>query len=304
MQIYRVAFKAMGGACEIVLAVGSEFAAHALAQPAIEEVQRIESKYSRYRPDSVVSRINASAGGAAVACDEETNALLDFADMLHRSSDGLFDITSGVLRRGWDFQQAHIPASEVLQSLCELVGWQRVERKAGAIRLGSGMQLDFGGFGKEYAADRAAAALADAGVAHGYVNLAGDMSILGPKPDGQPWMIGIQDPRFRDRVIATLPVKKGALATSGDYERYFEVDGQRYCHVLDPHTGFPVTHWRSVSVLAPLAIVAGSCTTVAMLKQAKGIPYLDATGFDYLAVDQSGRIHQKNHSTHSGSTYA
>jgi thiamine biosynthesis lipoprotein len=296
MHIYRVPFKAMASACEIVLAAKDEVAAHALAQPAIDEVLRIESKYSRYRLDSIISRINAAAGEAPVACDDETNALLDFADMLYRISDGLFDITSGVLRQAWDFNRAQLPEADRVQLFCRRIGWARIERDSGAIRLPApDMELDFGGFGKEYAADRAAAVLADTDVVHGYVNLAGDMRVLGPKPDGQPWMIGIQDPRVRERIIATLPVHSGALATSGDYERFFELDGRRYCHVLDPHTGQPVTHWRSVSVLAPLAIVAGSCTTVAMLKQAEGIAYLESTGFDYLAVDHAGLIHQKNY---------
>jgi thiamine biosynthesis lipoprotein len=106
-------------------------------------------------------------------------------------------------------------------------------------------------------------------------------------------MIGIQDPRRKGQLIATIPVYQGGLATSGDYERFFELDGQRYCHVLDPRNGQPVTHWRSVSVLAPLAVVAGNCTTIAMLKQTEGLAFLQASGMDYLAMDQHGAIHTK-----------
>jgi thiamine biosynthesis lipoprotein len=155
------------------------------------------------------------------------------------------------------------------------------------------MELDFGGFGKEYAADRAATMMAARGAKHGYVNLAGDLRVLGPKPDGAPWMIGIQDPRRRGEVIATIPVYQGGLATSGDYERYFELEGQRYCHILDPNTGWPVTHWRTVSVLAPLAVVAGNCSTIAMLKQADGLAFLQASGMNFLAMDQHGAIHTR-----------
>ena len=155
------------------------------------------------------------------------------------------------------------------------------------------MELDFGGFGKEYAADRAGAVLAARGLRHGYVNLAGDMRMLGPKPDGSPWMIGIQDPRDKTAILATIPVDRGGLATSGDYERYFELDGKRYCHILDPRSGQPVTHWRTVSVVAPLAVVAGNCATIAMLKQADGLAFLEACGMNYLAVDQSGTVHVK-----------
>jgi thiamine biosynthesis lipoprotein len=155
------------------------------------------------------------------------------------------------------------------------------------------MEIDFGGFGKEYAADRAGAILAAQGVRHGYVNLAGDMRVLGPKHDGRPWMIGIRDPRRKDQVMATIPVEQGGLATSGDYERFFELDGRRYCHVLDPRSGRPVTFWRTVSVVAPLAVVAGNCTTIAMLKQSNGLAFLEACGMNYLAMDQYGSIHLK-----------
>ena len=294
MRTFRIPFKAMASACELVLAVDDEPEAQAMAGAAIAEVQRIEAKYSRYQPDSIVSRINAAAGGQAVACDEETWSLLNYADSLYQSSGALFDITSGVLRRAWNFYDHRLPAAADLEALRQLIGWRRVEREAQAVRLPeAGMELDFGGFGKEYAADRAGAVLAAKGLRHGYVNLAGDMRMLGPKPDGSPWMIGIQDPRDKTAILATIPVDRGGLATSGDYERFFELDGKRYCHILDPRSGQPVTHWRTVSVVAPLAVVAGNCATIAMLKQADGLAFLEACGMNYLAVDQSGTVHVK-----------
>jgi thiamine biosynthesis lipoprotein len=294
MRTFRIPFKAMASACELVLAVDDEPEAQAMAAAAIAEVQRIEAKYSRYQPDSIVSRINAAAGGQAVACDDETWSLLSYADSLYQSSGALFDITSGVLRRAWNFYDHRLPAPADLEALRQLIGWRRVEREGQAVRLPeAGMELDFGGFGKEYAADRAGAVLAAKGLRHGYVNLAGDMRMLGPKPDGSPWMIGIQDPRDKTAILATIPVDRGGLATSGDYERFFELDGKRYCHILDPRSGQPVTHWRTVSVVAPLAVVAGNCATIAMLKQSDGLAFLEACGMNYLAVDQSGTVHVK-----------
>jgi thiamine biosynthesis lipoprotein len=159
------------------------------------------------------------------------------------------------------------------------------------------MEIDFGGFGKEYAADRAAAAMDTQGVKHGYVNLAGDIRVIGPQPDGQPWMIGIQDPRQRGNMIASIPLEAGAIATSGDYERFFELDGRRYCHVLDPNGGQPVSFWRSVSIVAPVAVAAGSFSTIAMLKQEEGLAFLEASGMDYLAVDQHGKLYRKDATT-------
>ena len=290
--IRRIPFEAMASPCELVLAEADEARAASLARLAIEEVRRIETKFSRYRPDSIVSRINAAAGGEPVPCDDETWSLLEFADSLHQASQGRFDITSGILRQAWNFRQPRIPGADELAPLLRRIGWPRVERRDKTVRLPEpGMEIDFGGFGKEYAADRAGALLQQHGARHGYVNLAGDMRFFGPRPDGQAWKIGIQHPRQPGAVVATLPVSRGGLATSGDYERSFEIDGRRYCHILDPRSGLPVTHWQTVSVLAPLAVVAGNCCTIAMLAQEEGLAFLEACGFSYLAVDAQGRQH-------------
>jgi thiamine biosynthesis lipoprotein len=253
---------------------------------------RIERKYSRYISDSIVTKVNQNAGLAPVACDDETWALFQYASKLHEQSGGLFDITSGVLRQAWDFKAAVLPSSDKLEALRIKLGWQKVSLQNKRISLPiAGMEIDLGGFGKEYAADRAAQLLQEQGVTSGYVNLAGDMRFLGPKPTGEPWMIGIQDPRQTDQVIATLPMMSGGLATSGDYERYFELDGHRYCHVLNPLTGWPVKHWRTVSVAAPATVIAGCTSTMAMLMEEDGLAFLQATGFDFLAIDCRGKVH-------------
>ncbi len=295
MEIYRFGFDAMGGSGEVVLASKSKEEGLSIANLVLEEVGRIEFKYSRYRPESIVSRINGAAGSDFVECDEETASLFGYADTLYKMSDGLFDMTSGILRHAWDFSKAILPEPAKLSELLSLVGWNRVERQGNAIRLPeAGMEIDFGGVGKEYAADRAAAVVAAKGGRHGYVNLAGDIRLVGPKPDGSPWIIGIQDPRHKELTIASIPLHSGALATSGDYERFFEVEGNRYCHIIHPRTGYPVTYWRSVTVVAPLAITAGSCTTIAMLKGVDALAFLEDSGMGYLAVDQSGKIYHKN----------
>jgi thiamine biosynthesis lipoprotein len=282
----------MGSACEVVLAVNKD--AQSIAQMAINEVRRIESKYSRYTSDSVVTHVNQQAGLASVVCDDETWALLAYAAKLHEQSGGLFDITSGVLRQAWNFQLAVLPSAENVNAMRAKVGWHKVLLQNQSVFLPDvGMEIDLGGFGKEYAADRAAQVLQAQGVTSGYVNLAGDMRFLGPKPTGEPWMIGIQDPRRPNQVVATLPMVHGGLATSGDYERYFECDGQRYCHVLNPLTGWPVKYWRTVSVTAPAAVVAGCTSTMAMLMEEKGLAFLQATGFDFLAMDHTGKVHMR-----------
>jgi thiamine biosynthesis lipoprotein len=291
MEIFKIPFRAMASHCEVVIASNSKTEAQYLAQLAIDEVMRIEIKYSRYRPDSIISKINSHSSKKSILCDDETWSLLDYANALFQTSDGLFDITSGVLRRAWHFKEKRRPSDEDLAQLLPLIGWQQVEREDQKIFLPkSGMEIDFGGFGKEYAADRVASILSHKDVRSGYVNLGGDMRVLGPKSDGQAWMIGIQDPRQKNALIATIPVETGGLATSGDYERFFELDGQRYCHILNPKTGQPVSYWRSISVLSHFSVVAGNCTTIAMLKESEGRDYLESTGMRYLAVDQHGEI--------------
>lgn len=295
MQIFRFPFKAMACTCEVVLAQEDVNKAQVFANKAIWEVQRIEEKYSRYRDASIVSQINQAAGSHAIKVDAETWTLLEYANTLYRSSEGMFDITAGILRRAWNFSQATLPSEETLATLCELIDWHSVELKDQEIRLPqAGMEIDFGGFGKEYAADRAASILMENGIQSGYVNLGGDIRILGAKPDGQSWQFGIQDPRHIERLVATIPIERGALATSGDYQRYFDLDGQRYCHILDPRTGRPVRYWQSISVMAPLASMAGSCTTIGMLLQANALGFLDQAGVRYLAIDYQGNIHNNS----------
>ena len=287
----------MSSACEIRLdgrAGDGEPALAAAAQRAIIEVRRIEAKYTRYRDDSIVSRINAAAGARTpVEVDAETAALLDFAAQLHASSDGLFDITSGVLRRAWDFRAGRVPEPAALAELLPLIGWAQVEWQGQRMRLPrAGMEIDFGGFGKEYAADRAMAVLAASGQGHGFVNLGGDIRVLGPRADGSAWRFGIQHPRRCEATIASVDMREGALASSGDYERFFELDGRRYCHILDPRTGWPVTSWASISVTAPACAAAGALSTIAMLKGPQALAFLATQGATSLAIDTSMRRFQ------------
>ncbi len=292
MALYRFGFHAMAAVNEVQVHARDRGAAHAMAVRAVEEVARIERKYSRYRADSVVARINAQAGGAPVAIDAETAQLLDYADACFRQSGGLFDATSGVLRRAWRFDAGHLPDDTQVGALLPLIGWSRVERDAHSVRLPrAGMELDFGGFGKEYAVDRAALKLREAGAESALVNLAGDLAILGPQPSGAPWRVGVRHPRRDDAILASLPVTSGAIATSGDYERFVEVEGVRHCHILDPRTGRSARGFQSVTVHASSCLVAGSASTIAMLRgREAGLAWLEALGLAHLVVLEDGAV--------------
>jgi thiamine biosynthesis lipoprotein len=285
----------MAGVHAITVDADDESRARAAIDAAIADVLRIEAKYSRYRDDSVTTSINRAAGRHEVAIDGETSALLRYADHCHALSGGRFDISSGVLRRVWDFRRdpPRVPETAEIDAVRELIGWQHVQWSERAVRLAKpGMELDFGGIGKEYAADRASTILQERGIAHSLVNLGGDVRAVGGQANGSPWHIGIRHPREPEpAVIASVDVAEGAIATSGDYERYFELGGRRYCHLLDARTGMPVSAWQSMSVAAPLAVVAGSCSTIAMLLEEGAPAFLQTQGVAWLGVDAGGELH-------------
>jgi thiamine biosynthesis lipoprotein len=297
LTLYRYPFAAMGSRCEIRLYAPSEEPTATWARTAIADVLRLEAKYSRYRGDSVTAAINrVAAAGGAIDVDAETATLLDYAVTCYEQSDGLFDLTSGVLREAWNADRQELPDSDALERLLARLGWNKVRWQRPRIAFGvSGMEIDFGGVVKEYAADRAATLCAEAGFRHGLVDLGGDIKIIGPHPEGTPWVVGIQHPRDPEAVMATLDLFHGAIATSGDYERFIEIDGRRYGHILSPRTGMPVCGLAGVSVAAPECVVAGSTTTIAMLMEDRGPEWLDEVGLPHVWMDQKLRI---------GGTYA
>ena len=286
-------FTAMGCPCELRFATDTEDAFTLVARQCHHEIERFENKYSRYRPDSVTSAINRAAGRSAVAIDPETASILKYAAVCHEQSEGLFDITSGVFRQVWHRERTTLPQQSELDACLEKTGWDKVQYSGTQVYLPlAGMELDFGGVVKEYAADAAAIIAERAGIRHGLVNLGGDIRIVGPQPDGRPWPIGIVHPLKKDSAIATVPLIEGALTTSGGYERFVEIGGRRYSHLIDPRTGWPVEGLLSVSVVAGQAVVAGSIASIALLQRPDaGLAWLERCGVPYLAVDTQLKCH-------------
>lgn len=290
---YTFTFKAMGSRCELSMYARSSTEAERIFELAQKEVQRFEHKYSRYRTDSVTSQINAHAGsGKALAVDSETAQLLNYAHALFEQSEGLFDVTSGVLRKAWNFNSGVCPSDADLAPLLPLIGWSKVEWDGAQVGLPRpGMEIDLGGFVKEYAADVVAMLCRSEGVEHGFANLGGDIRIIGPHPDGSPWRVGIQHPREDHTAIIRVDVHRGAIATSGDYERFMLVDGQRYSHLLDPRTGRSLAlNFSSVSVIADLCVLAGSFSTIAMLKSVSEPHWLHDSDLAYVIIDQQMKL--------------
>ncbi len=293
--LYTMRFPLMGGSglVRFVADCGPE-RAEAITRKAERQARRIESKFSRYRPQSVLSEINLRAADGPVVVDDETELLIRAALDLHRTSHGRFDPTIGVLRRAWDFKTGRVPGAGELAALLPLVQASAVELRSGTVRFHRpGMELDLGGVGKEYAVDAVADLLASEGVESALVNFAGDVRTVGRRGDGRPWTVGVQDPRHSRRNRLTIAMARGAgIATSGDYERAFIKDGVRYHHLLDARTGLPARGLASATVIAPRTFQAGCLATAAFLLGPKlGMDLLESTpGAEGVLITESGQV--------------
>lgn len=267
---FLFSFHAMATPCEVRLQTDDANLAAAAGLAVEAEARRIEQKFSRYKSDSVVGMINASAG-REMAVDAETAHLLSFAANCFQVSDGLFDVTSGALRRIWRFDGSdNIPTNAQIKSLRQLIGWEKVSWNPPAITLPVGMEIDLGGLAKEYAVDKALGAVREITSAPALVNFGGDLRVSGPRAHDKRWKVAIESVDSNGQAAGMLELADGALATSGDARRFLLKDGVRYGHILNPRTGRPVEHApRSVTVAAATCVEAGMIATLAVL-QGKG----------------------------------
>ncbi|MDO7644545.1 MAG: FAD:protein FMN transferase [Reinekea forsetii] len=289
-----VEFAAMASPCQILLHGVNRPTAERLAALACTEVHRIEQKYSRYRTANSMATLNHSAGGV-VSIDTETMALLAFADQAYQLSDGLFDISSGILGRVWHFDgSARLPEQSAIDALLPLIDWPAVRYwhnadGTQAFQMPAGMALDFGGLGKEYAADRALAAMSQSGLpglGPMLVNLGGDIATNGVLFPEHSWQIGVEPGTLGGnggKIAAfCLTLPSGALATSGDARKFMKKEARIYGHILNPKTGWPVAGGpRSVSVCANTCLESGLLSTLALLQGSQAADFLDQQGRQY-----------------------
>lgn len=260
-------FTAMASPCEVLLDHVTHHEATELLDLAAAEAARIEHKFSRYRADSVVQHINM-AGGKPITVDDETARLLDYAAECYSISDGMFDITSGVLRRVWKFDGgSRLLDKEAVFALLPLIGWDKAKWDNPCITLPIGMEIDLGGIGKEYAVDTTAGLIRPRTQSSFVVNYGGDLYISGPRSNGERWMIGVDDPQTTGvGSVGAISAARGGIATSGDARRFLLKDGVRYCHILNPRSGWPIVGApHSVTVVAETCLEAGILSTIAML---------------------------------------
>lgn len=279
-------FTAMASPCEVLLDLERDamHMAQQLVATAQAETQRIEAKFSRYRQDNILWHINQSHGNS-IEVDEETAALLDYAAQCYQISEGMFDVTSGVLRQVWRFDGSdHVPAAAAVNALLPKIGWDKVQWQRPRLILPDGMEIDFGGIGKEYAVDRSAVLLRALNPASVLINYGGDLYASGPRRSGKGWIVGVEsiNSKAASASASEFELLHGGIATSGDTKRFLLKGGIRYGHILDPRNGWPVRDApHSVTVAAGTCTEAGILSTLAMLhgKQAEAFLKKQAVKF-------------------------
>jgi len=285
-------FSAMASSCELLLEVKSASEAKKLLHTAFQEARRIEEKFSRYRSDNIIHRIN-HANGEAIEVDDETAGLLDYAAQCYALSEGLFDVTSGVLRQAWRFNGSdNVPDTDTVNALLPRIGWHKVKWQRPMLTLPAEMEIDLGGIGKEYAVDRTALLIKQQTSASVLINFGGDLYSTQPRKNGAGWFVGIEDPnqpqigaKGKHDLLNQFELARGGVATSGDARRFLLKDGKRYSHILNPLTGWPVLNApHAVTVIADTCTDAGIMATLAMLQGAEAEDFLQAQGVDYKCI--------------------
>lgn len=248
----------------------SEIQAEEAITAAFAEMRRLEDILTAHEPESEIAKVGDNAGSSSVQVSPETLAVistaLEYAEITH----GAFDISLAPVLKQYIFpkvegEQGEIPSPSQLEETLPLVDWTKITLNSDAETVyleEPGMNVDLGGIAKGYITDRAVDILRKHGIEYGLINSGGDIKLLGPKTDGTPWRVGIKNPHNPLDNFAIIEVSDGSIVTSGDYERFFELeDGVRYHHIIDPHSGLPARGAKSVTVLAPTAELADLLST-------------------------------------------
>ncbi|HKP00708.1 MAG TPA: FAD:protein FMN transferase [Nitrospiraceae bacterium] len=287
----------MGTLVSITVVASNKEIAQAAATAGFAEIRRLEELLSTWISTSELSRVNTSAGVMPVSVSPETMTVVQGAIRIAEMTDGGFNIAIGPAIEAWSvIDGQRIPTESELDALRPLVDLQAVHadaRKQTIFLEKAGMRIDVGGIGKGYAADQAVEALRRAGASAGVVALSGDIKTFGQLPGGKKFPVGIQHPRKEGEVLAFIDLENEAISTAGDYERYFERDGVRYHHILDPKTLQPARRCQSVTVIAREGMLAdGLDTGIFVMGVESGMRLVEAVpGVEAIIVDHEGVVH-------------
>ncbi len=301
-QIFHQTAFLMGSRFDISVVADDEKEGNASIETAIAEIARIENLISSWSPQSQTSAINRNAGVKPVKVDRELFDLMERAIAISNITDGAFDISYASMDQIWKFDgsMTQIPSDEAIKKSVEKVGYKNIvldpENQTIFLKH-QGMRIGFGAIGKGHSADKAKLLLISKGVKAGIINASGDMNTWGKHPDGKDWTVAITNPMNKDKAFATLPLKQGAVVTSGDYEKFVTLNGIRYSHIINPKTGYPAKGIISVTVFAPSAELAdGLATAIMVMGKDIGIDRINQLPHvECIIIDDQGGIHQSKH---------
>lgn len=270
-NLRKRSLRLMGNRFEITVLEPDENRADWLIDLAIAEISRIEALLSTFLPESETNRINEMAGITPVEVSVEMIALIQRAQRISELTQGAFDLSYGSIdKRLWNFDLSmkSLPAAAVARKSVRLINFRNIEvdpLNQTVFLKEKGMRIGFGGIGKGYAADRAKEVLVKAGVTSGIVNASGDLTAWGKQENGEPWTIGIANPNAANHLFSYINITDMSVATSGNYEKFVEINGKRYSHTIDPRTGMPVSGIKSVTIISPFAELSDALATPVMI---------------------------------------
>ena len=270
-QAFKRSMKLMGNQFELTVVAHTKEWTDQMIDEGVREIQRIEKLLTTFSDDSETNLINRNAGIEPVVVSDETFAIIQRSIKISSLTQGAFDITYGSIdKRLWNFDQTMtaLPPVKKARKMVRLINYKNIELdqdKKTVFLKEKGMRIGFGGIGKGYAAEMAKEVMKANHVKSGIVNASGDLTTWGMQPDGKPWTVGIVHPDYKSLPFSYMNISDMAVATSGNYEKYIMIDGKKYSHTIDPHTGLPVTGIKSVTVISPNAEICDAMATPVMI---------------------------------------
>ncbi|RIV71961.1 FAD:protein FMN transferase [Flagellimonas aequoris] len=297
LQVFQRTLKLMGSRFDLTVVAENQAKGDEYMDLAIAEITRIERLISSWDPNSQTSMINKNAGVAPVKVDRELFNLIERAIKISKLTQGAFDISYASMDRIWKFDGSvmEMPSEEAIKQSVARVGYQNIlldPENSTVFLKKEGMKIGFGAIGKGYAADMAKALLLKHGVTSGIINASGDLNAWGTQPDGKDWMVAIVNPLNKNKVFSWLPVRDQAVVTSGNYEKFIILNGERYTHIIDPRTGYPSKGVRSATIFTKNAELADAlATSIFVMGVETGVDFVNQLkGVECIIVDDDNKI--------------
>lgn len=295
--VYQRTLKLMGSRFDLTVVAENLEQGNTYLDMAVAEISRIEKLISSWDPQSQTSAINQNAGLRPVKVDKELFQLIERALKISKLTQGAFDISYASMDRIWKFDGSvtEMPSPDIVRESVSKVGYQNIilDHAAQTVFLkNKGMKIGFGAIGKGYAADKAKALLMEQGVESGIINASGDLNAWGAQPDGKDWMVAIINPLNKEKVFSWLPVEDQAVVTSGNYEKYIIINGERYTHIIDPRTGYPSKGILSATIFTKNAELADAlATSVFVMGVDTGLDFINQLkGVECIIVDENNKV--------------